>query len=61
MSLILFDTYVDELSLRLNRAGIGCNIDEKPASNYRYVDDLALLATSGSAPNDLLKFCNDFT
>ena len=40
----LFNVYVDDLNLRLNAAKTGCQLAGKPANNFAYADELAILA-----------------
>ena len=56
----LFNVYVDELNIRLNAAGTGCQLAGTTANNFAYADDLALLAPTARALNDLLKICEVF-
>ena len=56
----LFNVYVDELNIRLNAARTGCQLAGSTANNFAYADDLALLAPTARALNDLLKICEVF-
>ena len=56
----LFNVYVDDLNLRLNAAKTGCQLAGKPTNNFAYADDLALLAPTARALNDLIKVCEVF-
>ena len=56
----LFSVYVDELHYALSNSKVGCHLGESPMNNLSYADDLALMAPSTAALNDLLKICNSF-
>ena len=56
----LFKIYVDELNLLLSDSKIGCRIAGKSLNNFSYTDDLAILAPSARALNELLANCDDF-
>ena len=56
----LFNVYVDDLNLRLNAAKTGCQLAGTPTNNFAYADDLALLAPTARALNDLIKVCEVF-
>ena len=56
----LFNVYVDDLNLRLNAAKTGCQLAGKPANNFAYADELAILAPTVRALNDLIKVCEVF-
>ena len=55
MSPYIFDVYVDDLNVRLSAAKVGCKIANQTANNFSYVDDMALVAPSAMAINELLK------
>ena len=57
---MLFNVYLDELNVRLYRASAGCHIAEKASNNLSYTDDLAILAPSVGALNELLNICDEF-
>ena len=56
----LFNGYVDDLNYALSSSRVGCHVGEKPMNNLSYADDLALVASSTAALNDLLKICDTF-
>ena len=56
----LFNVYVDDLNYALSSSRVGCHVGEKPMNNLSYADDLALVAPSTAALNDLLKICDTF-
>ena len=56
----LFAVYIDDLSITLNRLGIGCCINNKLINHLMYADDMVLLAPATSALQQLLRECNKF-
>ena len=56
----LFAVYIDDLSITLNRLGIGCCINSKLINHLMYADDMVLLAPATSALQQLLRECNKF-
>ena len=57
LSPYLFDVYVDELNFLLAKAGVGCYISGKSANNFSYSDDLALMAPTARALNQVIVIC----
>jgi hypothetical protein len=60
LSPILFNVYVDELSLKLSASQVGCNINNASLNHFIYADDTVLLTPSPSAMQKLLKLCSEF-
>ena len=60
LSPYLFNVYVDDLNIKLNGTKVGCYISNRPFNNFSYADDLALVAPSATALNQLLKTCESF-
>ena len=60
LSPYLFNIYVDDLNIKLNRTKVGCHIYNTPVNNFSYADDLALVAPSATALNQLLQTCESF-
>ena len=56
----LFNTCVNELNDRLSRSKFRCHIGGNPSNNFSYVDDLAILAPSARALNELLRVWDEF-
>ena len=57
----MFNVYVDELNFLLGKAGVGCHIAGNAANNFSYADDLALVAPTARALNQLIAFCESFS
>ena len=60
MSPYLFNVYVDELNILLNKCGVGCHVAGKPMNNFSYADDLVLACPSASALQDMIGVCESF-
>ena len=60
LSPYLFNVYVDDLNIKLNETKVGCYVSNRPVNNFSYADDLALIAPSATALNQLLKTCELF-
>ena len=56
----LFDIHFDELKSLPSDSKIGCDIGGKLLNNFSCADDLAILAPSVRALNNLLAICDDF-
>ena len=54
LSPVLFNIYMDELSLRLQKSNVDCNCDGLFINNLVYVDDMVLIAPSAGA---MLNIC----
>ena len=57
----LFNVYVDELNFFLANSGGGCHIAGKAAKDFSYADDLALVAPTARALNQLNAICESFS
>ena len=51
------DDDIDQLLLRLARAGIGCHIDNFYVGTLAYADDVVLIAPNASAMRKMLAIC----
>ena len=60
LSPYLFNLYVNDLNTKLISSGVGCHIANKALNNFAYADDLALIAPSAPAMNELLRICDEF-
>ena len=60
ISPVLFNVYMDDLSISLNNSGIGGHIGEKTINHLCYADDICLVALSSSAMQQLLNICHIF-
>ena len=60
LSPYLFNVYVDNLNHDLNNCRVRCHVGDISMNNFSYADDLALIAPSAAALNDLLKICDKF-
>ena len=60
LSPALFSVYMDDLLMRLRRAGLGCHLGGVFCGVVGYADDLLLLAPSRSAMESMLKICEDY-
>ena len=60
LSPALFSVYMDDLIVRLRRAGVGCHVGGVYCGVVGYADDLCLLAPSRSAMEIMLRMCEDF-
>ena len=58
LSPMLFNVYMDQLSIRLNRSGIGGNIGGHLINHLCYADDLCLISLSSVGMQSLLDICN---
>ena len=58
ISPVLFCLYIDELLLRLARAGIGCHIGNFYVGTLAYADDVVLIAPTASAMRKMLAICD---
>ena len=56
----LFNVYIDDLNLKIAKSKLGCHIAGKAVNNFAYADDLALIAPTARALNDMLKICDKF-
>jgi len=60
LSPVLFFLYIDELLLRLTRAGIGYHIGNFYVGTLAYADDVVLIAPTASAMRKMLAICDSF-
>ena len=60
MSPILFNVYMNDLSVKLTNLGVGCKINGIFINHLLYADDSCLLAPSPSALQQLLSLCEEF-
>ena len=60
LSPYLFNLYMDDLSVELNKVNIGCCIGNTTVNHLMYADDLVLIAPSAGGLNSLLKICGVF-
>ena len=61
ISPILFNIYLDDLSQKLNKSKIGCNILSTILNHVCYADDLVVLSPSFKGLRYLLKLCEEFS
>ncbi len=57
LSPILFSVYKDDLFERLEKRGVGCNMDNYFIGCLTYADDLTLLAPSKKASHIMINTC----
>ena len=60
ISPMLFNLYIDDLSLMLNCSGIGGYIGIYFINHLSYADDLCLISLSSSGMQHLLNICNEY-
>ena len=60
MSPTLFNVYMDDLSKRLNKSGIGCSFNGVLYNHLMYADDTCIIAPSPCSLYKLLGECSDF-
>ncbi len=60
LSPILFNIYMDDLSVVLNNSKLGCRINGTAVNHLMYADDTCLIASSPTALQNLLNICSDF-
>ena len=60
LSPTLFNVYMDQLSIRLNRSGIGGDIGGHLINHLCYADDLCLISLSSAGVQSLLDICNSY-
>ena len=60
LSPALFSVYMDDLLLKLRKAGVGCHLGGVFTGVVGYADDLLLMAPSRSAMVTMLKICEDY-
>ena len=60
ISPILFNIYMDDLSMHLNSSGIGGYLGTAFITHLCYADDLCLISLSSSGMQQLLHNCNEY-
>ena len=60
LSPMLFNVYMDQLSIKLNRSGIGGNIGGHLINDLCYADDLCLISLSSAGMQKLLDKCSSY-
>ena len=61
LSPMLFNLYINDVSIRLTYSGIGGTLGGKFAKNHMiYADDLCIVSISSSGLQTLLKMCTDY-
>ena len=58
LSPMLFNIYMNQLSIRLNRSGIGGDMGGHLINDLCYADDLCLISLSSAGIQSLLDICN---
>ena len=56
----LFNVYMNDLSVMLTKAKIGCSIPKYFLNHLFYADDLVLITTSAKGMQKLLNMCSDY-
>ena len=60
LSPVLFNLYIDELSLKLGVSNVGCHVAGINVNHLIYADDIVVMAPSAKALNELLRVCEVF-
>ena len=60
LSPLLFNVYIDDLSLALAESKIGCRLNGLAMNNFAYADDMAVLAPSPTGLQKLLDICSSY-
>jgi hypothetical protein len=60
LSPVLFCVYVDDLLLKLSRAGVGCYTGDIYTGALAYADDIVLVAPTATAMRKMLAICDSF-
>ena len=60
LSPYLFNIYLDDLSVRLQKQYAGCKIVDKIINHLLYADDLVLMCPSFHGLQDLLDICGEY-
>ena len=60
LSPMLFNLYINDLSIRLTNSGIGGTLGGKFVNHMIYADDLCIVSLSSSSMQTLLKMCTDY-
>ena len=61
ISAVLFNVYIDDLSISRNNSGIGGHIGEKTINRLCSADDVCLIALASSAMQQLLNICHTYS
>ena len=56
----LFNVYMDELSIRLSNAYVGCYYNSVCVNHFYYADDAVLLAPTVSSLQSLVDICHEY-
>ena len=57
LSPLLFNIYMDDVSILLNQSAIGCHVNDNIINHIMYADDMCLLAPCSTA---LVNICYDY-
>ena len=60
ISPVLFNIYMDDLSMHVNSSGIGGYLGTAFINHLCYADDLCLISLSSSGMQQLLHICNEY-
>jgi len=60
LSAYFFAVYMDELSIKLTKCGVGCRVGSVVVNNVFYADDICLLASSIAALKIMLDICENY-
>uniref|UniRef100_A0AAZ1XJK6 Reverse transcriptase domain-containing protein n=1 Tax=Oreochromis aureus TaxID=47969 RepID=A0AAZ1XJK6_OREAU len=60
LSPILFNLYVDDLSIQLRACNIGCILGKTLINHLMYADDLVVFSPSSAGLQDLLNVCTEY-
>ena len=60
LSPLLFIVYVNDLSERLNKSGIGGSINGTFVNHMLYADDICIISLSSSGLQRLVNICDDY-
>ena len=60
ISTILFNIYMDKLSVALNSSGIGGYLEKVFLNHLCYADDLCLIGLSSTGMQQLLNICQNY-
>ena len=60
LSPFLFNVYMNDLSMSLNRCGTGCRVGDSIINHIMYADDLVILSPCTAGLQQLLKICSQY-
>ena len=60
LSPILFNLYMDELSINLRRCRTGCMVGERLVNHLMYADDLVIMSPCSAGLQQLLNICSEY-